>query len=221
MPRHGGNLAHVAAACALLLVLFVGYLHPARATTTAPTAAQVAIPAASYLYRFKLEREVASRFDSTQHVARIAAQVHAESRWEPMARSAYAEGMSQFTPATSQWLQSICPEIGPSDPWDPNWSVRAVVCYDAWLYARVSGSTECDRWAFSLSAYNGGLTWVLRDQKRAEQHGAVAAQWFDQVERYSARAQWAIDENRDYVRRILKRIEPAYINAGWPGVLVC
>lgn len=208
--------------CGLLLVLFVGSLHPAKATGTgAANIAQVAIPAASYLYRFKLEREVVSRFDSTSHVARIAAQVHAESRWQPEARSAYAEGLSQFTPATSRWLQSVCPEIGPSDPWDPHWSVRAVVCYDAWLYARVSGSTECDRWAFSLSAYNGGLSWVLRDQKRAANLGAQSTQWFDQVERYSARAKWAITENRDYVRRILKRIEPAYIEAGWPGVLAC
>lgn len=192
---------------------------PASGVTAAP---RVAIPAASYLYRFKLEREVTARLGTTDATARIAAQVHQESRWRADARSPYAEGMAQFTPATGAWLvKDVCPEIGPHDPWDPNWSVRAAVCYDAWLHARVSGATPCDRWAFTLSAYNGGLGWIARDKQRASASGADPARWFGQVELHSARARWAIAENRDYVRRILKSYEPAYIAAGWPGVAVC
>lgn len=182
---------------------------------------RVDIPQASFLYRLKLDREVTVRLGSSDAVARVAAQLHVESRWNPKARSRYAEGMAQFTPATSQWLASVCPEIGAPDPWSPDWSVRAVVCYDAWLYGRISAATECDRWAFTLSAYNGGLGWVARDKRRASSDGADPARWFDQVEYYSARADWARSENRNYVHRILKHAEPAYIVAGWPGIAVC
>ena len=204
-------------ACAAMHVCISG-VHAAEPAVT-PT---VSIPAASYLYRFKLEREVATRFGTQDRVAGIAAQVHAESRWKPDARSKYAEGMAQFTPSTSAWLQTVCPEIGPPDPWDPNWSVRAVVCYDAWLHNRVTGAaTTCDRWAMTFSAYNGGLTWLNRDRALASASGADSARWFDHVERYSRRAKWAIEENRGYVRRILLVIEPTYIAAGWPGKAVC
>ncbi len=197
-------------------------LATAAAASVAEAAPRVAIPATSYLYRFKLEREVATRFGTTDATARIAAQVHQESRWRADARSPYAEGLAQFTPATGAWLvKDVCPEIGPHDPWDPNWSVRAAVCYDAWLHARVSGASACDRWAFTLSAYNGGLGWVARDQRRASAAGADPARWVDQVELHSSRAKWAITENRDYVRRILLRFEPAYIAAGWPGAEAC
>lgn len=184
---------------------------------------RVVVPATSYLYRYKLQREVIARFGEPSSVARIAAQVHQESRWRADARSPYAEGLAQFTPATGAWLSAdVCPEIGPPDPWSADWSVRAVVCYDAWLYARVAdAATPCDRWAFALGSYNGGLANLRRDQRRASANGADPAQWFDQVERFSARAHWAFVENRDYVRRILTLLEPAYLAAGWSGVAVC
>jgi membrane-bound lytic murein transglycosylase MltF len=129
--------------------------------------------------------------------------------------------MAQFTPETATWLQSVCPEIGAADPWDPNWSVRAAVCYDQWLYARVSGASECDRWAFTLSSYNGGLGWLHRDKTRASASGADSARWFSNVELYSARSAAARAENRTYVREILRVLEPVYIAAGWPGVCAC
>lgn len=201
------------------LVLLVAWMNEADAATTGTD--RVVVPQASFLHRVKMQREVIARFGADDPLARIAGQVHTESRWNPSARSKYAEGMAQFTPATSRWLESVCPEIGPPDPWSPDWSVRAVVCYDAWLYARVSGDTACDSWAFTLSAYNGGLGWVVRDQKRAAEHGADPQRWFGQVEQYSPRAQWALKENRAYVNRILTVAEPAYLAAGWPGKAVC
>ena len=80
---------------------------------------------------------------------------------------------------------------------------------------------QCDRWAFVLSAYNGGLTWLRRDQQRASANGADRARWFGHTELYTSRANWARDENRRYVRRILLTLEPLYIGAGWYGVPVC
>ena len=181
----------------------------------------VRIPTVSYLYGFKLQRAVVERFGTNDALARIAAQIHQESVWDAKAKSKYAQGMAQFTPDTAQWLQGVCPEIGDADPWDPNWSMRAAVCYDHWLYTRAGGKTECDRWAFTLSSYNGGLEWLRRDQQRASASGADPARWFSNVELYSARSAAARAENRNYVRIILRTLEPAYIDAGWPGEAVC
>jgi soluble lytic murein transglycosylase-like protein len=181
----------------------------------------VSIPIGAYLYGFKLEREVNARFGTTDDVARIAAQVHAESNWNSSAKSPYADGLAQFTPSTANWLGTICPEIGAADPWDPNWSMRAVVCYDAWLHKNVTGAAACDRWAFALSAYNGGLSWIPRDKSKAADAGADPERWFGQVENYTSRSAAARRENRAYVERILLELEPAYIAVGWPGKAVC
>lgn len=189
--------------------------------TLANAAVPVVIPEASARYRLTLEREAAARFGLDAPVARIAAQIHAESTWDETAASAYAQGLAQFTPPTAQWLPSVCTDVGEPDPWDAAWSLRAIACFDAWLAARISGATTCDRWAFVLSGYNGGLTWVSRDRERASAKGADSARWFGHVERYSTRSAAAMVENRQYVARILRRLEPAYIAAGWPGELAC
>jgi len=211
-------------ALVLLMLLISAATSPsAFGASNAPPGAHLTIqvPSASYLYRFKLEREVASRFGTTDAVARIAGQGHAESAWRSNARSAYAQGLYQFTPATAQWIVSVCPEIGAADPWDPNWSVRAAVCYDHWLFARIDAATACDRWAFVFSAYNGGLVWVQRDRTLAAQRGFDPQRWWNNVERASARVDWAFDENRGYVERILRQFEPVYLAAGWPGQQAC
>jgi hypothetical protein len=209
----------------LMFVLLISALYSPSAygAANAPSEAHlsVQVPSASYLYRFKLEREVASRFGTTDSVARIAGQGHAESLWRSDARSAYAQGLYQFTPATAKWIVSVCPEIGVADPWDPNWSVRAAVCYDHWLFARVDSASDCDRWAFVFSAYNGGLGWVQRDRAMAVQQGFDPQRWWGHVERVSSRADWAFDENRGYVERILHQFEPVYLAAGWPGQRAC
>lgn len=173
-------------------------------------------------FRLSLEREAVAQFGLDAPVARLAAQIHAESAWEPTAQSPYAQGLAQFTPPTAQWLPTVCPSVGEPDPWDPAWSLRAIACYDAWLYERVPESaSECERWAFVLSSYNGGLRWLMRDRIRASAKGADPARWFSHVERHSTRSPAAMAENRGYVARILKRLEPAYIAAGWPGEVAC
>jgi len=224
-----GFLTAVLLAFVIVIYVFIATLHrtgliaSASAAEVAPPPERIVVPATSYLYRFKLQREVVARFGEPSSLARIAAQVHQESLWRADARSPYAEGLAQFTPATGAWLsKDVCPEIGPPDPWSADWSVRAVVCYDAWLYARVAdAATPCDRWAFAFGSYNGGLANLQRDQRRASAKGADPARWFDHVERFSARARWAFVENRNYVRRILTLLEPAYLAAGWSGTAVC
>lgn len=204
---------------ALMLAILAAVLFVGSADAASPT---IRIPEASALYRLQLEREAASQFGLSAPVAMIAAQIHQESRWRPTAKSKYAQGLAQFTPPTARWLPHVCPEIGAPDPWDPTWSLRAIVCYDAWLHARAPRSANgCERWAMALSSYNGGEVMLRRERKLAASVGSDPSRWFDHVERARVRAQWAWDENRGYVRRILRVLEPAYIAAGWPGSATC
>lgn len=200
---------------ALAALLVVVLVTPARA-------AEVAVPESSALYRHALQREAAAVFGLDAPVARFAAQLHQESGWRADARSPYAQGLAQFTPATATWIAQAYPALSPADPWDPLWSIRAQVAYMGHLWQGVAGAaTECDRWAFALSGYNGGPGWVARDRRLASAKGADGSRWFGNTEKHSNRAAWAFKENRAYPRRILLQLEPAYIAAGWPGSAAC
>lgn len=188
----------------------------------AASAAEVAIPEDSARYRLALRVVAASEFGLDAPVARLAAQLHQESGWRAKAKSPYAQGLAQFTPATAEWIAHAYPVLAPADPWDPVWSIRAQATYMRHLLRGISGAaTECDRWAFALSAYNGGPGWVARDRRLASAKGADASRWWANTELHSSRAAWAFKENRGYPRRILLRLEPAYIAAGWPGSAAC
>lgn len=95
----------------------------------------------------------------------FAAQIHQESAWKPDAKSPYANGLAQFTPATADWISGIYPALAANAPFSPQWALKAVVIYDKHLYAAVTGSTDCDRWAFTLSSYNGGLGNLKKDMR--------------------------------------------------------
>lgn len=155
-------------------------------------------------------------------VALFAAQVHQESAWRPSARSPVgAEGLAQFMPRTGQWMSEIHPDLGAAQPMNPAWALRAMVLYDAWLYKRVDASSPCERWAFTLSAYNGGLAWIRRDQQVAAAAGADPKVWFEQVEKFNAgRSKAAFSENRHYPNVIIKRWQSLYVSNGW-GLGVC
>ena len=111
-------------------------------------------------------------------------------------------------------------EAGPPAPFTPGWALRALVSYDKWLWDRLHGADACQRMAFTLSAYNGGIGWVGRDRKEAERQGRDPARWFGQVEEVNAgRSASSLRENRRYVRLILLERQYWYRKAGWgPGV---
>lgn len=207
----------VGAGLALIVALF-----PLTASAAEPG---VRVPQHAVTYRLRIEREAARNFGLDAPVARLAAQIHQESGWRADAASPYAAGLTQFTPATARWLPEVCPAVGAPDVWDPSWSIRAQSCYMAWLYRRVGRMgtqplDQCSRWAFAFRAYNGGEGWLLRERKMALTSGANPNAWRE-VEGFRSRATWAHRENTDYPRRILLRLEPAYIAAGWAGSPVC
>lgn len=182
---------------------------PAHAQTLPHTALQ---------HRAELTRTAHSQWGLGAPVATFAAQIHQESSWNPLAVSRVgAAGMAQFMPATARWWCQINGLSATAcQPTNPTWALRALVGYNKWLHDRVAASDECNMMAFTLSAYNGGLGWVQRDKVLAHKQGLHAGTWFNQVETVNAgrsAANWR--ENRDYPQRILRKLEPAYVRAGW------
>ena len=188
-------------------------------------AAETKIPRAALQYRGQLIREARAVWGMNAPVSVFAAQIHTESWWRNNTVSSVgAQGLAQFMPETANWLPSVAPETGTPAPFDPRWSLRACVTYDRWLWDRLSprrasSLTACDRMAFTLSAYNGGLGWVGRDRTLAARTGRDPDRWFGNVAEVNAgRNKSAIKENRRYVTLIFQR-QSAYIAAGWgPGV---
>lgn len=212
---------------AIYLILFALVMTlPVSAGATVPASFRPVAADVSPRLHAEIVRAASNYFGLDASPARLAAQIHQESAWNPRAQSPYAQGLAQFTPATAKWLPSVCPEVGPPDPWDETWSVRALACYDAWLHRRVkpvnrqAGVGACSRWTFALRAYNGGEKALLRERSAALAAKSDPDNWRS-VEKFRARAAWAHRENIDYPRRILWRIEQAYLDAGWAGTRVC
>jgi soluble lytic murein transglycosylase-like protein len=143
--------------CILCAVLFaVAVAQEARGDTLPPQ------------YRPAIERATSFYFGIPAPVPVIAAQIRQESDWNPSAKSYVgASGLMQFMPATAKWAAEAG-GFGLAAPLDPEWAIQAGVWYDRFLYDRVKGASACDRWAFALSAYNGGLGRVYKRQSLSE-----------------------------------------------------
>jgi soluble lytic murein transglycosylase-like protein len=183
-------------------------------------ATAIASPPGAERYRSEVTREAKFQWGINAPVRTFAAQIHQESGWRADARSAYASGLTQFTPDTAKWIAGAYPRtLGEGQPLNPSWAIRALVTYDLHLYNRIKAETGCERMAMALSAYNGGLGWVQRDQKLTVANGGDPARWFGQVERFSPRSVAAFKENRDYPRKILQRWQAVY--ASWGAGVDC
>ena len=146
-------------------------------------------------------------------VSTFAAQIHQESRWHADARSRVgAQGLAQFMPATANWISGVYPDLSDNAPTNPTWALRALIRYDKFLYDRVAAVNSCEKMAFALSAYNGGLGWVNKRKARSKKPLVCFNATCDINPGIAPANQ---RENAEYPRRILLRHEPTYINAGW------
>lgn len=182
-------------------LLYVGF---------APIAFADDIPREAQTYRRDLTRNARMIWGLDAPVATFAAQIHQESAWRPDARSPYAHGLAQFTPATADWIGGLDPPLANPDTGNPTWALRALVRYDAWLYTRVpaaGNAPPCARMALVLRAYNGGLGWLQKEARTGKPCAAF---------RSAANCR----ENLAYPVRILTRLEPLYVRRGW-GLGVC
>ena len=205
----------------LIVLLLWTIVLGAASCRPSPAAAQE-VPRAAEQYRRDLVRVAQHGFGLGAPVATLAAQIHQESGWRPHVTShAGAQGLAQFMPATATWMAELYPrQVGPAQPFNPGWALRAMVAYNQWHLERIRATAPCEQWAFALAAYNGGLGWINRDKRLASASGADPLTWFGSVERYNAgRSAANFRENRNYPRNILERWEPLYVAAGWgPGV---
>lgn len=182
----------------------------------APASAE--IPMQAEQYRRDLSRIAQAEWGLEAPIATFAAQVHQESRWKFNAMSpAGAQGLGQVMPSTATWLAELFPKaLSKVEPYNPTWSMQALVSYDRWLADRIKARDPCQQGAMFLSSYNGGLGWLIRDRKLASAKGADPLTWFGSIERFNAgRSAAAFKENRQYPRLILQRWERLYVDAGW------
>lgn len=184
-----------------------------------PLAVQ-SVPQAAKSYQRELIRNGHAVWGLKAPVALFAAQIHQESQWNIRAVSPVgARGLAQFMPKTANWISELYPELADNQSYNPSWALRALVRYDYWLYQHVSARTECDRMAFMLSAYNGGLGWVQKDKRKARVQGLDPQTYWQSVELVnSGRSRANFTENRGYPKRIIYRWQPLYQT--W-GPLVC
>jgi membrane-bound lytic murein transglycosylase MltF len=128
--------------------------------------------------------------------------------------------LAQFMPATAEDVAKDFPELGKASPTNAEWAIRAMVRYMKQIDERITAVDECNHHAFTLSGYNGGLGWVLRDKKATLNiPGLNSEVWWGNVEAINAgRNDDAFRENRGYPRRIIKKLQPHY--ASW-GRMVC
>lgn len=180
--------------------------------------AHAQVPATAQQYRADLTRQARMQWGLSAPVPDFAAQIHQESAWRADAVSRVgAQGMAQFMPSTARWWCDLHRlSAAECQPANPTWAIRALVGYDRWLWDRIqAAATDCDRMAMTLSAYNGGLGWVQRDRALAVRQDLDASRYWGVVETVNAgRAGWAIRENRDYPRRILRTLAPRYAHWG-------
>lgn len=164
-------------------------------------------------YKHTLTQQAYGVWGLNAPVSSFAAQIHQESRWNANARSPVgAAGLTQFMPATAKWMRGIDGELKSGDVYNPRWAMRALVVYDLWLSKRIAAINPCERLAFAMSAYNGGLGWVNKRKARSDEPLVCFGATCDINPGVSAASQ---RENAHYPKIILQTFEPAYIKAGW------
>lgn len=231
------------AACAALAAYALLILLAAGAVLSQAFAAGA--PAASAAYRNLLMRQARLEWGLNAPIPAMAAQVHAESNWNPRAVSRVgARGMAQFMPATARWW---CDKIGLApaacQPENPAWALRALAGYDKWLFDRAAARFPhlgpYDAYWLALRGYNGGEAHVTAEAQRAaaaaraetapgDGLGALLVQLLEPTRAridtacgQAARAAVHCAENLGYPRRVLVTLQPLYADWGpvWgPGL---
>lgn len=184
------------------------------------------VPESCRRYQGPLTAAAHDAFGLNAPISTLAAQIQQESGCRPDALSPVgAQGLSQFMPATAKDLAARYPrELGPADPFDWRWAIRAQVRYMRDL-VRTPWMNRCSTWSAKLSAYNGGEGWLQRDQKvckgvEVSVNGQMVPCHLYLWDRFVAvtpdtrRAASNVKENRDYVRRIMT-LESSYRSAGY------
>lgn len=173
------------------------------------------LPRAALQHRAELKRQAQMVWGLDAPVAVFAAQIHQESLWRADARSPVgALGLTQFMPATARWMCDVDRALCGPAPMNPTWALRALVVYDRWLWQRTRADDDCERMAFALASYNGGLGWTQKRQRMSPRPGACLGQTCQINPGISPANQ---RENEHYPRVILLQHQALYRTWG-PGL---
>lgn len=173
--------------------------------------ARAQVPDEALRHQRLYTRIILSEWGVGAPVASFAAQIHQESGWNCAAVSrAGARGCAQFMPATARWIGEVDVDLAVERVHDPVWAFQAQAVYMRWLHDRVKADSACERLAFAMSAYNGGLGHVYKRQRLSP--------WPGRCLRVTCEINPGIlpanqRENAEYPERILKKLAPRY--AGW------
>lgn len=161
------------------------------------------------------------RFGIPAPVALVAAQIHAESNFNPKAVSkAGAKGLMQLMDQTAEFAARA---VGPAraSPFDAGWNIRAGVYYDRWNFERIyyngkdASDRLCKRWGATLSSFNGGLGWHSKRRALADD----PEDFWNSVRTINPGITAANQvENMSYSYRIVFVLQPKYAEL---GPLVC
>lgn len=203
--------------CALVLLLVTRPLWAAASGPTLQACGQ---------YRALITRSAYRTFGPDAPVSTLVAQLHQESACKPDARSyAGAQGLAQFMPKTAEDMARKYPEeCAPANPFSVRWAIGCRDRYMRSLLRAYANTEEAEQWAFGLSAYNGGGTWVTRDRDVCRhKDGCDVLKWWGNVELTPdhRRKPAAIKENRGYPFRILCQLTPRYVAEGWGRGITC
>lgn len=182
-----------------------------------PLVAATPIPQAAQRYRADLTREAHVIFGIRAPVPTLAAQIEQESGWNAgVTAFDNGRGLAQFMDPTAKWAADKFADLGPSDPYNPRWAMRALVRLDDYNVKHVRGDTPCDLWGAGLKAYNAGLGYVQRAQRRSEMPG----KWFGLTETVNAgQGDKNFEFSRQYPRWIILKRQPKY--AAWGEGIQC
>lgn len=146
----------------------------------------------------------------------IGSQIAHESAWKETATRKEASGVIsygvlQVLDVTYDELKKKNPLLlkgSPATMLRARMGIRAGILYDKQMYGLVGfAENEKERYAFTLSAYNGGFGNLLRDRKLTEANGYNPNKWFGNTELFSKRSTQNLKINRRYVSGIIKQAD--------------
>lgn len=163
-------------------------------------------------FQATLTREAQAVYGLNAPIPMFAGQIKQESACRPGVTAwDNGRGLAQFMDGTSKQIVATFPELGPANPYNAQWAIRALVRYDGWIYKRMKGNTPCDTWAAALKGYNAGPGYVMRAQAKSPTPGV----WFGATEYINA-GQSAVnfEYSRTYPRKILLNHQKGFISWG-------
>jgi len=116
-----------------------------------------------------VKREAQFIYGINAPVAMFLGQIKQESGGdEKVTASDGGMGLTQFMKGTVEQVVRSYPELGPASPYSPVWAIRAQIRFMDWNRKRVKGVNVCEQFGAALKAYNAGLGYPQRAQKKSE-----------------------------------------------------